>query len=246
MLAVQLNGGLGNQLFQLAAAETITKETNRKMCLLDTVSPTTVHSSANYFDSVLSEWKSVPVLPTPYGGVTEYSYQKQDWASLLPSDDSVCLYGYFQNWQYVPSNFTSRLRLPYVPEQRGAFLHIRGGDFVNNSLHDVGLQRRYYQSAINYFPRGTQFFIYTNDVAYAKKCEFLSTIRHTFVEADELTSLAGMSRCTQGGICANSSFSWWGAFLNPNRTIVMPSRFFNDPGIHIEGYYFPGVIRCAV
>jgi hypothetical protein len=246
MLAVELNGGLGNQLFQLAAAETIAKETNRKMCLLGTVSPSTVHSTANYFDSVFAEWKSLPVLPTPYAAVTEPSYKKQDWTPLRPSDESVCLRGYFQNWKYIPPNFTSRLKLPYVPRQRGAFLHIRGGDFVNNDFHNVNILQRYYRSAINYFPRGTHFFIYTNDVSYAKGCEFLSTIRHTFVEADELTSLAGMAMCTQGGICANSSFSWWGAFLNPNRTIVMPTRFFSDPTVHIEGYYFPDVIRCAV
>lgn len=246
MLGCQLAGGLGNQLFQLAAAETIASETHRTLCLLDTVSPTTVHSSANYFDSILSDWKSLPRLPIPYANVSESSYQKHDWTQLIPSDESVCIHGYFQNWKYIPSTFTSKLKLPAVPQQRGAFLHIRGGDFVNNDFHDVNIRQRYYQRAINYFPRGTHFFIYTNDVAYAKTCEFLSTIRHSFVQADELTSLAGMASCTQGGICANSTFSWWGAFLNPNRTIVMPSRFFSSSHIYIEGYYFPGVIRCAV
>jgi len=52
-----------------------------------------------------------------------------------------------------------------------------------------------------------------------------------------------MSKCSKGGICANSSFSWWGAFLNPNRTIIMPSRWFNSSDMWIEGYYFPGVIK---
>jgi hypothetical protein len=246
MLAAKLAGGLGNQLFQLAASETIALETNRTLSILDTVSPTTVHSSANYFDSVLSAWRALPKLPAPFTDVQEQSYRKHDWTQMLPSVDSVCLHGYFQNWKYIPADFTTRLVLPSVPPQDGAFLHIRGGDFVDHWLHDVHLQRAYYQNAIQCFPKGTHFFIYTNDVPYAKKCAFLSTISHSFVEADELTSLAGMGQCTQGGICANSSFSWWGALLNPNRTIVMPTRFFNDSGIYIDGYYFPGVIRCAV
>lgn len=245
MLAVQLGGGLGNQLFQLAAGQTIASETNRIHCILDTVSPTTVHSHANYFESILSHWRSLPKLLEPYKEVHEPSYQKHDWNQVL-SEESVCLYGYFQNWLYIPSDFTSKLTLPSVPKREGAFLHIRGGDYVNHRLHDVGLQNGYYQKAIQYFPKDTHFFIFTNDMPYAKKCEFLSTIQYTFVEADELESLAGMAQCTQGGICANSTFSWWGAYLNPNRTIVMPSRFFNDPNIHINGYYFPGTIRCPV
>jgi hypothetical protein len=246
MLTTQLTGGLGNQLFQLAAAETIAIETNRTVCILDTVSPSTVHSTAQYFDSIFSHWRSLPKLPAPYTNVNEKSYQKQDWNQLLPSDKSVCLCGYFQNWRYIQKDFTSRLNLPSVPKQQGAFLHIRGGDFVNHWLHDVHLEHRYYQNAIQCFPKDTHFFIYTNDIPYAKTCKFLSTISYSFVEVDELTSLAGMANCVQGGICANSTFSWWGAYLDPNRTIVMPTRYFNDPNIYIEGYYFPGVIRCAV
>jgi hypothetical protein len=246
MLATQLVGGLGNQLFQLAASETIAKETNRTLCLLDTVSPATVHSPVNYFESIFSNWTSLPKLTIPYTHVHERSYQKDEWNQLLPPDDAICLHGYFQNWRYVPEDFTSRLTLPSVPKQDGAFLHIRGKDFVDHGLHDVHLQRAYYNSAIECFPKDTHFFIYTNDVPYAEKCDFLSTISHSFVEADEVTSLAGMAQCLQGGICANSTFSWWGAYLNPNRTIVMPTRFFNDVNIHTNGYYFPGTIQCAV
>jgi hypothetical protein len=244
MFAVQLAGGLGNQLFQLAASETISSETNHTLCILTALPH--VHSRANYFDSILSNWKHLPMLPEPHRYVHEPSFRKHDWNQLLPSSGSSCIHGYFQNWRYIPANFISRLTLPSVPEREGAFLHIRGGDFVGHSLHDVGLQSAYYDNAIQCFPEDTHFYVYTNDLPYAKTCTFLSTIQHTFVEADEVTSLAGMAQCTQGGICANSSFSWWGAFLNPNRTIVMPTRFFNDSGIHINGYYFPGVIRCAV
>ena len=246
MIAAKLNGGLGNQLFQLAAAETIASETNRIFCIVDTESPTTVHSSANYFDSILSQWKSLPNLPIPYSTLAELVLQKEEWNQIVPFNESLCIEGYFQNWRYIPEDFISRLTLPSVEKREGAFLHIRGGDFVNHWLHDVGLQNSYYQDAIQYFPKDTHFFIFTNDVDYAKKSSFLSTIQHTFVEEDEATSLAGMANCTKGGICSNSTFSWWGAYLNRNRTIVMPTKFFNDSGIPIEGYYFPGTIVCQV
>jgi hypothetical protein len=68
----------------------------------------------------------------------------------------------------------------------------------------------------------------------------LKDIDYEFVDASELESLVLMSEC-KAGICANSSFSWWGAYLNPNRLICMPSKWFNNSGINTQGYYFPGV-----
>jgi hypothetical protein len=246
MLAVKLNGGLGNQLFQLAAGETIATETDRTFCILDTTSPTTVHTKTNYFDSILSNWTACPRLPTPYANVTERTFAKPAWKELLPADLSVCLHGYFQNWAYIPSTFSSRLQLPACPSLEGAFLHIRGGDYVNHWFHDVGLARGYYEKAVLHFPEGTHFYIFTNDVPYAKSLPVLNTIPHTFVDSDDMSSLAQMAACTKGGICANSSFSWWGAYLNPTRTIVMPDVWFNDPTMYTAGYYFPGVRVCPV
>jgi hypothetical protein len=110
----------------------------------------------------------------------------------------------------------------------------------------VGLQKNYYRSAIERFPKGTHFYVFTNDKPYAESLGILTHVPHTYVDSDEATSLAQMASCTEGGICANSTFSWWGAYLNPVRTIVMPNKWFNGPGFYTEGYYFPGVQVCQV
>jgi hypothetical protein len=55
-----------------------------------------------------------------------------------------------------------------------------------------------------------------------------------------------MKECKAGAICANSSYSWWGAYLNTERCITMPSKWFNNNVFYTKGYYFPGVHIISV
>jgi hypothetical protein len=168
---------------------------------------------------------------------------------LLFTSPNIELTGYFQDWRYIDREFISRLTFAtdvltrYSNVNEGIFLHIRGGDYVGNVYHDVGLDA-YYERAINMFPN-SHFFIVTNDVNYAMNKPFISNINYTLVIEPEIDTLYLMSQCA-GGICANSSFSWWGAFLNPHRKIVMPDKWYPNPMMNTEGYYFPGVIKCPV
>lgn len=242
MLTVALQGGLGNQLFQVAAATSIAKKHGRTLYLPSC--PKTHHSEVDYFQSILQKWKDrvgpVPTCEQLY----ETSYKVEDWG-VLP--DPVCLVGYFQNYQYIPRDFSSCLVLPEVPSLDGAFLHIRGGDYVNNPFHDVKLDD-YYRRAVQKFPPGTKFYVFTNDIPYAKTMPWMSAIDYSIVdEPDEIRALALMSRCRAGGICANSTFSWWAAYLNQEgRNRIVPSKWFNDSSIYVNGYFFPGCTICQV
>jgi hypothetical protein len=241
MLAVKLDGGLGNQLFQLAAAESIANEAGYVLSLQSLVSPETSHSRINYFSNVFEWWNDKPLLPDTSDSFREVSFNE---ISGNLRGQNVLLTGYFQNWRYIPPSFIGRLKLPRTPRTYSVFLHIRGGDYIWHSLHDVKLYD-YYCRAINLFPPGTHFDIFTDHIQYAKSMDFLGRISHTFIEADEITSISMMASCA-AGICANSTFSWWGAYLNPNRMIVMPDKWYNDCTIPTKGYYFPGVIKCPV
>lgn len=248
MLTTRLKGGLGNQLFQIAAGETTSKNNGRQY-YVETLNTSSAHSNEMYFDSILKNWKH---LYSPLQSVVfnEPNFEYTDW---LPHSQfpNICLDGYFQNWMYIPSDFAERLSFDtsisrnYTKLKDSVFLHIRGGDYKNHWLHDIGLDS-YYEKAIREFPEGTHFYVFTNDIHYAKSKAFLSIIDHTFVFENEVNSLYLMSQCGVGGICANSSFSWWGAYLNPNRKIIMPSRWFNDPTIYTNGYYFNGITKIDV
>lgn len=244
MITASLSGGLGNQLFQLAALDTISKQANRTPYLTSIITKETHHSSKNYFDSIFTRWKSSIVLNIKADHIEETSYEFKHWR--FEKSSPVILSGYFQNYMYVSNDFESKLSLPDCPTLSGAFLHIRGGDYVNHWLHDVKL-RDYYHRAIQHFPSGTKFFVFTNDKEYAKSLDILEKIDYEFVnEEDEVTSLALMKNCKLGGICANSTFSWWAAYLNrDNRTLVIPSKWFNS-NIYVQGYFFPQAIICQV
>jgi hypothetical protein len=253
MLTVYPKGGLGNQLFQYAAAETIAKLTNRQFYLYTVETRKTDHSQEEYFDSILKEFKSFHTQPIhDYTNAFEdIQHAFIDWNSKLnPSDKNVILFGYFQHWRYIPENFCERLTFDtsilrkFPIHKRAAFLHIRGGDYKQNWYHDIGLDP-YYKKAIEMFPKGTHFYVFTNDIDYAKSKDFLKDISYSFVFENEVNSLYLMSQCGVGGICANSSYSWWGAYLNRNRKIIMPSKWYTDSS-YSDGYYFDGVFKLDV
>jgi hypothetical protein len=60
---------------------------------------------------------------------------------------------------------------------------------------------------------------------------------------NDVDAFQTMRACRGGGICANSSFSWWAGVLNPNRTLVIPSRWTNSVDWNRSSdYRFPGSI----
>jgi hypothetical protein len=248
-LTVELVGGLGNQLFQLAALMHIASKTGRRP-YLDSLANPSPHSSVSYFDTIFRRFQPMQLRGRTPIRVEEPSNTPYiDWRTRLRLHPDVRLAGYFQDWRYVDLDFVRELLFPigtltkYEGIKEGIFLHIRGGDYVNNPYHDLKLDA-YYERAIAMFP-GSHFFVVTNDIEYAMSRPFMSTLKYTLVMEPELDAMFLMSECA-GGICANSSFSWWGAFLKPRRKIVMPDRWFPHTMAVSEGYYFPGVIRCPV
>jgi len=123
-------------------------------------------------------------------------------------------------------------------------LHIRRGDYISNahtnSVHGT-CSLEYYESAVKYVEERVDrphFFIFSDDLAWAKdNLSFIAT--KTFVELDDNTpdheEMLLMS-LSQHNIIANSSFSWWGAWLNQNsdKIVIAPKEWFNDTTINTK------------
>jgi len=233
-VSVRLMGGLGNQLFQMAFLEYVSK--NNTPCVEG--EHISKHSTLSYFQTIFQNWSFGEINPSEE--IFEDKLQPRDWE--IHSD--VRIIGYFQNYKYITPEFISKLTFDssilskYTIEKK-VFIHVRGGDFFvwpHSDLHNMDLTT-YYKKAIKLFPEGTEFVIFTNDKAYTESQEWSKNI--PIIDENEIDSLFLMSKCA-GGICANSSFSWWGAYLNPNRKLILPSKWFNDPTLYTKGYYFDG------
>lgn len=237
MLTVHLQGGLGNQLFQLAFLDYLHYKSGRLIYISDLKSPSP-HSSEKYFETIFQEWKSF-YKHTSASYIHEHpKMPAQEWG-VYPGN--TCYVGYFQRYEYIDlikDSFLKKLKFntsilnKYPSLDKKTFLHIRGGDFKGNQIHDVPLEK-YYKKCMEETPF-KDFVIFTNDILYAKK-QFPDI---PILEESEVNSLYLMSKCG-AAICANSSFSWWGAYLNSDRPIFMPSKWYNND---IQGnYYFKDV-----
>jgi hypothetical protein len=120
-------------------------------------------------------------------------------------------------------------------------LHIRRGDYVTNpganAFHGV-CSLAYYAEAMRYVAGKIDrpvFYIFSDDIAWVKE-NLASEYRMVFVSngiLKDYEELAFMSLCGHH-IIANSSFSWWGAWLNPNpeKIVVAPRRWFADESVN--------------
>jgi len=252
MIVPHLMGGLGNWLFQVAAAAHYSTKLGEPYAISPMHCSPSPHAKTDYFSTI---FKNIPRVqnPDPMWTIREPPRGLPIDESQLKGHDNKLLYGYFQDHAKVPRFFRQMLSLdesvaekyPDIGER--CFLHIRGGDYVNHPLHHVDLAAYYRKSIAHMKSLGIErFAVFTNDTAYCKTLPCLADIDYIVIEENELDSLFLMTAC-KAGITANSTFSWWGAFLNRKRPLCIPTKWFNDPSYVVAGYYFPeaNVVDCV-
>lgn len=103
-------------------------------------------------------------------------------------------------------------------------LHVRRGDYVGNSFYIDLTQTDYYQKAMAEFPH-RKFLIFSDDIEWCKQQEIFKGCEFS-AGRSELEDLNLMMRC-DGHIVANSTFSWWGAWLGKGK-VIAPKAWYAD------------------
>lgn len=169
--------------------------------------------------------------------------------SLMEPSVNCFFEGYFQTDKYfkdirgkILSDFTlaspldesNQQMLHAIQNSNAISIHIRRGDYLNlQDTHPV-CSMEYYQTAMKSVARSVDkphFFIFSDDPNWVKS-DFPLAYDKTVVdinnEENGIFDIELMRHC-QHNIIANSSFSWWGAWLNenPDKMVVAPKQWFS-------------------
>jgi hypothetical protein len=276
-IIAQLQGGLGNQLFQYATARALAHE-RQSPVLLDQSWFTKFHQDVTPRESLLSKLNIKGELITldpamkkpnrirkilqrlwpvnPYFYAEKFHYKFDEHLKRAPTFKAQHLYlmGYWQSYRYFdyikkilqteisPKNPLDLHYQDYVDQiesTNSAMVHVRRGDYVSLEsaikIHGfIGLE--YYQQGMELLLQknsNTHFFVFSDDLAWAKE-HLPHQDKITFIESldcmdSAVQELALMTKC-QYHLIANSSLSWWGAWLAQNEkgVVICPKRWTND------------------
>jgi hypothetical protein len=222
-------GRLGNQLFQIAATIGAARR-NHCACTF----PEWPYEV--YFNGLPRD----PGRPRPRVPLVEQSYLYQP----LEIRETCHLVGYFQSEKYF-AHCAGEIRRALAPnptlraelEARFAAvlalnpcaIHVRRADYIGNPLYANLGDGGYYERAMRAFGRETLFLLFSDDIGWCRRR--FQPYRHRIMFVEGLTELGDfflMSACAHQ-IIANSSFSWWAAWLNanPSKRVVAPLDWFS-------------------
>lgn len=252
LITCQMAGGLGNMMFQVAASYATGLDQGHTPVLNSNHVGTFHRAVQDYKDSIFSK------ISIAEGSKMFTRVQEQDYTySTIPFVDSnILLDGYFQSYKYfhhhrkdiqdlyAPTPEVLK-RLPGVDNiSVKVSLHVRRGDYLKYSQHHHNLSLSYYRNAIDYF-KGYKFVVFSDDIEWCK--DNFKGDQFTFVEGtDDIQDLYLMSMCKHH-IIANSTFSWWGAYLNKSedKIVVYPDKWFGSLNSHMKTWdLFPEEWVC--
>ena len=241
------NGRFGNQMFQYAATRGIAAKHGYDWCI-----PPGPKEDEEFNDEEnqhklfmafkMSGVKQVNMHPAPYKQEGSFTFD-EDLFNNCP--DNVNLYGYFQSEKYF-DHIADSLREDFTWRDdvrdlcQGLFdsiggkaisLHIRRTDHLVKPTYHPVLPLSYYEEALSKFPSDIPVLIFSDEPAWCHEQElFMKDDRFMVSDSgDNITDMCLMSMC-QYQIMANSTYSWWGAWLSNSLNVVGPKLWFGPDG----------------
>jgi hypothetical protein len=243
MIITKLQGGLANQLFQWAYGKYLSEKYNTSLYLdIDfyqsqfgvTQRSFSLPKFTNLNYDLLPKNISIPNLITLSDN---FNFQELNYDSNL----NYYLNGYWQSEKYFyqiediirnqlkPSDdVIKKLESIQRLDNKNVSIHIRRTDYVSsNGFHPVQ-SISYYENALNKISEYENILVFSDDIQWCK--DNLHFNNMIFIEGfDDVEDIWLMSMC-KNNIIANSSFSWWGAWLNSNKDkkVIAPKKWFGS------------------
>jgi hypothetical protein len=238
---------LGNQLFQLANAISYSKRSNEQFSM-----PSWVYSEIFKGDfapkpdtnqqKLLWVEPGFNYTPIPVGATFLEGYYQSEKYFIDNSDEILEMFS-FKN---SVVNKIKKLHSDILNDERPKVsMHLRRGDYLKFPNHHPVLDVSYFVNAAKQFPDNSLFVVFSDDPDWCKSN--FPVGNYIFVEGQkDYEDLCLMSMCDHNCI-ANSTFSWWGAWLNknPEKIVVAPKKWFGPAYAHFstKDLYCPGWIK---
>lgn len=234
MLTCDLIGGLGNKMFQIATTYSLSLD-NNDHCVFEFSEQSNAHQHiTTYLDNIFRN------INFGYSGCNLVHQEPHFHYYKIPYINNLKLLGYFQSEKYFSHNRKDILKLfsmddtnkSYIMNKYGYLfknetcsLHIRRGDYMTLPNHHPLCDISYYYEAMLNMSPDTTYLIFSNDIMWCKS-NFVGD-NFVFIDESDYIDMWLMSLCNHN-IIANSSFSWWGAWLNqnPNKKVIAPKKWF--------------------
>ena len=241
-------GRLANQMFQYASLKGIARKIGVDFCI-----PNYTQSvddgignrlRTELFDSFDLQ-VNVGLLNNGHAPTVQerHFHFDEELFSLCP--DHVNLQGYFQSEKYF-KHIENEIREDFIFKdeiltpcqemissvENPIALHVRRTDYLTNSENHFNLPLPYYEAALQYFESDRNIIVFSDDPSWCNQQKIFSEDRFLISEnTDNRVDLCLMSLCDDF-IIANSSYSWWGAWLSnhPNKKVIAPLQWFGKTG----------------
>jgi hypothetical protein len=251
MITCNLKGGLGNMMFQIAAIKSMAKD-NGVLAYFHNVQ-SHIHdlnsSSASPCQKYANRYYDL-FAGINLGENLQYGFKPSNFVSVpfaathVDFVDNTCYDGFFQtekffahNRDYVLDMFrfndevhemASHIYGSYCGSSNTCAIHVHKRDYLEfSNLHPMQ-PMSYYRAGIDAVGKVDAYLVFSDDVEWCKNN--FSGENYVFIKNDrDYLDLAITSMCTHHITC-NSSFSWWGAWLNngENKIVVGPKKWFGD------------------
>lgn len=232
-------GRLGNQMFQFAALKGIARNCGYEYCIppSNNQNEWTDHQLFNAFTLKNTTHLNVQYIDKSRPIVFEESFSF-DEKLFNKCPDWVTLQGFFQSEKYFKHieqeikddlSFRDQILIPckeIISEINNPIsLHIRRTDYITNPNHTL-LDLSYYENALTLFDSNAQVLVFSDDYKWCKTQDIFKDDRFFISENNSnYIDMCLMTLCS-GHIIANSSFSWWGAWLSDSNKVVAPNDWF--------------------
>jgi hypothetical protein len=256
MITVDLLGGLGNQLFQIATGYATARTTGqpfvlrrnhflgcgqgshpskyyssiyKKISLVDDLHSTNVIHEAGFTYSSIKEKipKGITTLQGYFQSDLYFKEYTKDIKDLFTPEEGVI------GWLNHKSLLT---QFPELAENHDyCFIGIRRGDYIKHSTIHNPCSLAYYTEAMQKMGK-SRYYIASDDIAWCR-VNFIGD-QFRFIEADDIETFYTMA-LFKNYIIANSTFHWWGSFMTiyDKPRIIAPDKWLFGPDVKREQYW---------